>query len=72
MSVDSGIGNIFASLYFAELEGELKSSESDEGIDKIMLVSIEEFLRMLRDGEIYDSFTLGATMRAVLQGYLTA
>jgi len=72
IAVDSGIGNIFASLFFAELQGELKSSESDEGIDKIMLVSIKEFLCMIRDGEIYDSFTLAATVRAVLQGYLKA
>jgi ADP-ribose pyrophosphatase len=70
MSENSGLGDGYAVLFFAEIEGNLNSTGIEEGIEKIVLVPTNEFLCMVRDGNIDDSFTLAATARATLRGYI--
>jgi ADP-ribose pyrophosphatase len=58
-----------AELFYAEIEsyGEVNKQE---GIAEVLQVKVPEFERMMRDGEITDSFTIIAHLRANLHGLL--
>jgi ADP-ribose pyrophosphatase len=69
MTENSGMGNEKAVLFYAELE-EVGPGSEEEGIEKVVLVPVEKFAEMIRDGSLEDSFTLCAALRAMLLGYL--
>lgn len=66
---DTGASNVCTRLYLARLTS-LGRLETDEGIDGVLLVTTDEFDAMVLSGEITDSFTLAAILRARVQGLL--
>ena len=70
MTENSGMGNAKAALFYADLEELGPVSEEEEAIEKIVFVPAEEFAGMIRNGSLEDSFTLCATLRAMLLGHL--
>lgn len=69
MEEGPGLTGSPAALFYAEIEsyGEVNKHE---GIAKVLPVKVPEFERMMRDGEITDSFTIIAYLQAKLQGLL--
>lgn len=66
---DSGASTENDALFYAEIES-YTGPDAHEAIDELELVTIEEFERRLRDGEITDGFTLIAYARAKLRNLL--
>lgn len=67
-----GSGNLYyngAHLFFAELES-VGEPQLGEGITAIERFSVPDFERLLREGAILDSFTVGAFAHARLRGLL--
>jgi len=58
-----------AELFYAEIES-YGEGNKHEGIAEVMQVKVLEFERMMRDGEITDSFTIIAHLRTKLHGLL--
>jgi ADP-ribose pyrophosphatase len=71
MTENSGMGNAKAALFYADMEEVGSVGEDEEGIQKILFVPKNEFTNMIKEGTLEDSFTLCATLRAILKGYLT-
>jgi ADP-ribose pyrophosphatase len=66
---DTGASNVWTQLYLARLTS-LGQMEVIEGIDKVRMVTPDEFDTMVRAGEITDSFTLVAVLQGRLRGLL--
>jgi len=69
MYIDTGITSSWANLYFASVET-YAEPEMHEAITQLLPVDVSEFERMIRDGDISDSFTLATYTRAKLRGLL--
>lgn len=67
---NSGLGDAHAALFLAELDSIPKLYEREEGIERIITLPISEFLQMISDGVIEDSYTIVAATRAMLRGYI--
>lgn len=66
---DTGASNVRTRLYLARLAG-VGGLEVNEGIDKMIMVTIDEFKTMLRTEQITDSFTLAAVLQAEVRGLI--
>lgn len=66
---DTGASNVHTRLYLARLTG-VGHVESNEGIDELRILTIEEFDAMLRADEVTDSFTLAAVLQARVRGLI--
>lgn len=67
-----GSSNLYyngAHLFFADLES-VGEPQLGEGITAVVTVPVHDFEGLLRDGEILDSFTVGAYANAKLRGLL--
>ena len=65
----TGFMGLSVETYLARIGGFGKPA-LDEGIGEVILVSVERFEAMVRDGEIVDSFTLAAFLHARLRGLI--
>lgn len=66
---DAGASTENDALFYAEIES-YTVPEEHEAISELLLVTVDEFERKMRDGEITDGFTLMAYARAKLQNLL--
>jgi ADP-ribose pyrophosphatase len=66
---DTGASNVHTRLYLARLKG-IGHIETDEGIDAVKQVTIDELDAMLRAEQITDSFTLAAILQARVRGLI--
>ena len=70
-SIDSGPGLVAdtGELFFVELESYGRIN-TNEGITELLCLSLTEFERMIRDGQITDGFTIAAYIRAKIRNLL--
>jgi len=66
---DTGASNVHTRLYLARLTG-VGRLETNEGIDELIAVTLDEFDAMLRADQITDSFTLAAVLQARVRGLI--
>lgn len=64
---DTGMSSNYVALFYAEVES-YGMPEAKEAITDILVTTLVEFERMIRDNEIMDGFTLAAYARAKILG----
>lgn len=64
-----GTGPESAALFYAEITS-YGEPNTHEGITEVVLVTVSELERLIREGQITEAFTIMAYMRAKLQGLL--
>jgi ADP-ribose pyrophosphatase len=63
LDADTGLSSARAELFLARSD-RAPAAETLEGVDSVRLIGLPEFGRMIRDGDITDSFTIAAFARA--------
>ena len=69
---DTGLTAAAVHLFLAEVAGEPRPADREEGISEVRHVSPAELAELIRDEKIKDGFTIAAYARAVLRGHLAA